>query len=159
MKTNLLLPHCYQRIGWIMLLPAFVLGVILQITGFEPPDIFEIPVFAIADLEILGEDVWFGLTENNILDEVITLLLIAGALLVVFSKERTEDELISRIRMESLIWATLVNYFILAFAVMFFYTIAFLQVLIFNMFTTLLFFIIRFRWMMYKSKKQISNEE
>jgi hypothetical protein len=159
MKTNLLLPHRYQRIGWILLVPATILGILLYVIRIDPPDLFEVSVFAIADVFPFQNEVWFGMTTNNVMDEILTLMLIFGALIVVFSRERTEDELISRIRMESLIWATLVNYAILVFSVTFLFSLAFLQVLIFNMFTILVFFIIRFRWQMYKTKKMLSDEE
>jgi hypothetical protein len=159
MKTNLLLPHRYQRLGWILLLPTAILMIVVYVFRIDSPDLFEMSVFAIADVFPFQNEVWFGMTTNNVMDEILTLLFFVGALLVVFSRERTEDELISRIRMESLIWATLVNYAILALAVIFLYSLAFLQVLIFNMFTILVFFIIRFRWMMYKTKKLASNEE
>ncbi|MGB3922738.1 MAG: hypothetical protein WBL00_02275, partial [Bacteroidales bacterium] len=97
--------------------------------------------------------------ENNVLDEISSILLIIGALLIAFSKEKTEDEFISKIRLESLVWATYINYAILIFAIIFIYDMTFLWVLVFNMFTLLVFFLIRFNWALYKSKNQISNEE
>ena len=102
---------------------------------------------------------FFSITENNILDEIIGLLLIIGALLIAFSKEKSEDEFISKIRLESLVWATYINFAILIFTIIFIYDMIFFWVLVFNMFTVLIFFIIRFNWALYKSKNQIKDEE
>jgi hypothetical protein len=84
--------------------------------------------------------------KNNVFDELIGLLLIAGGLFIAFSKEETEDEFIAKIRLESLVWATYFNYAILMLSVIFVYGMSFFGVLVFNMFTLLLFFIIRFNW-------------
>jgi hypothetical protein len=43
-----------------------------------------------------------------------------------------------------LVWALVVNYSILLFAILFVYDMTFLHVLFFNMFTPLIFFVIRF---------------
>jgi hypothetical protein len=93
------------------------------------------------------------------LDEISGLLLIIGGLLIVSSKAKSEDEFISKIRLESLLWATYVNYFILILTIIFIYDLIFFWILVFNMFTVLIFFIFRFNWVLYKSKKQIRDEE
>ncbi|WP_457619064.1 hypothetical protein [Lutibacter sp.] len=96
--------------------------------------------------------------KNNVSDEIASILLIIGGILVSFSKTRDEDEYILKIRMESLIWATYVNYIILIFAVLFVFDYTFFNVMIWNMFTVLLFFMIRFHYVLYKSKKIIEDE-
>ncbi len=76
--------------------------------------------------------------------------MIAGLLLVAFSKEKVEDEMISRLRLESLQWGIYANYLILAVAMLTIYDIAFVDVMICNMFTVLLVFIGRFRWLLHR---------
>ena len=66
----------------------------------------------ISELDIFSNPP-FEWNTNNIADEIASILLIIGGILVAFSKTKDEDEYISKIRMESLIWATYVNYFIL----------------------------------------------
>jgi hypothetical protein len=61
--------------------------------------------------------------------------------------------------MESIIWATYVNYGVLLLAVIFVFDIAFFNVMIVNMFTILIFFILRFHYVLYVTKKGINNEE
>ena len=96
---------------------------------------------------------------NNILNEILGVLIIISTFLVAFSKEKSEDEYISKIRFESLAWAVYFNYAILILTILFIYDFAFLWVMVFNMFTVLLFFIVRFNWQISKLKKSASYEE
>ncbi len=158
MKTNHLFPHHYKKIGWILFIPGALLGILYLL--FESGlDLFDASVFSIASSQLLKQPVYFGCIENNILDELAALLLITGSLLIAFSKQSAEDEYISQIRFESLVWAVYLNYAILLITIPFVYDIMFFWVLVFNMFTVLIFFIIRFHWALYKSKNQIADEE
>ncbi len=96
---------------------------------------------------------------NNVSDEITSVLLIIGGLLVSLSRTKNEDEYISKIRMESLVWAVYVNYGILLLAVLFVFGTHFLNIMIYNMFTILLFFTFRFHYVLYKSKRAIIYEE
>lgn len=109
--------------------------------------------------DTLGPEHYFTFIENNILDELICIILIVGALLVAFSREPMEDEFILKLRLESLIWATWVNYLILLFAILFIYDFPFFTALVLHMTTTLLLFIAKFRWSLYKSTKLAAHEE
>ncbi|MEQ3664866.1 MULTISPECIES: hypothetical protein [unclassified Olleya] len=95
---------------------------------------------------------FFKIIENGILDEIVAILIIVGGLIVGFSKEKIEDEFIFQLRKTSLVWAIIFNYIVLIFAIVFVYNMTFFEVLIFNMFTPLLFFIIRFNFLKYKSR-------
>lgn len=158
MKTNYLFPNQFKKIGWFLFISGVILGIVFLALQSNI-SFFDISVFSVVEQPIFDKPVFFSITENNVLDEILGLLLIVGGLLVAFSKEKTEDEFISKIRLESLVWATYVNYVILIFAIMFIYEMAFFWVLIFNMFTVLVFFIIRFNWLIHKSKNQIRDEE
>ena len=96
---------------------------------------------------------------NNVLNEICGVLIILSGLLVAFSKEKEEDELISMIRLESLVWATYWNYAILLLGFVLVYDMAFLTVMVFNMFTILILFIIKFNWALHKLKKSLLYEE
>ncbi|NLJ17562.1 hypothetical protein [Globicatella sulfidifaciens] len=158
MKTNYLFPNRFKKIGWFLFIPGVILGLLFLI--FEPDIKFlNIKVLSIAENAIFGDADFFTITKNNVLDEIASILLIVGAIFIAFSKEKTEDEFIAKIRLESLVWATYINYAILIFTIIFIYDLTFLWVLVFNMFTLLFFFLIRFNWALYKSKNQISNEE
>ena len=158
MKLNYLFPHRFKRIGIMMLIPFIFLGWYVVNYDIEP-EIFDLSVPALFVDEIFGEKFIFGMTENNVLNEIIGIVLIIAFLMVAFSKEKQEDELIAKIRLESLVWATYVNYAVLLISMIFIFGISFLWVMIFNMFTILLFFIIRFNWQVKKLNKQLVHEE
>ncbi len=157
MTTNFLLPNQFKKIGWFLFIPGMILGIIYL--AIEPEvGFFNLEVFAIAS-QPMFKNIFFSMTENNVLDEITGLLLIIGGLLITSSKAKSEDEFISKIRLESLLWATYVNYFILILTIIFIYDLIFFWILVFNMFTVLIFFTFRFNWVLYKSKKQIRDEE
>ncbi|MFD0990949.1 hypothetical protein ACFQ1R_12645 [Mariniflexile jejuense] len=141
MKTNYLLPNKYKKIGWVLFLTGIIIGVFLQIFD-STEDIF--------NLDLINN---FGF---EFLDEIISILIIIGGLLVGFSKEKIEDEFIHKLRHESLVWAILLNYIILFLTVIFIYEGNFFTVLVYNMFTPLIFFIVRFNFLKLKSN---SDEE
>ena len=159
MKTTYLFPYQFKRIGWLLFIPGIILGIIFLIDQYNFK-FLNVTVFSLAEMTLFGGSThYFSLLKNNIFDEIIGLLLIIGALLIAFSKEKSEDEFISKIRLESLVWATYFNYLILILSIILIYDMAFFWVLVFNMFTVLFFFIIHFNWAIYKSKNQIQDEE
>lgn len=152
MKLNYLFPSKYKKIGWILFFPALILGLVTVIFDIEP-EFLDVNVFGVFIDEIVGQKKFFGIINNNILNEILGIIMIIGSILVAFSKEVNEDEFISKIRLESLVWATYLNYGILLFAFIFVYDLSFLWVMIFNMYTILIFFIIRFNWKIREFKK------
>jgi len=157
MKIQVLFPNRFKKIGWIILIPSAILGilVVFEVVKFEFLDKIKMFAFYSQDLS----KTTFGFVLNNISDEFLGILCIIGGIMVAFSKEKNEDEFIAKIRMESLVWATYINYIILIFCMLFFFQIGFLYVMIFNMYTTLIFFIIRFNFLLHQSKKSLGYEK
>jgi len=112
---------------------------------------------ALVSEENLGKYHYFQIIDNNILDELIATLAICGALIVAFTKESKEDEYIQKMRLDSLIWATILSYLILILIILFVYDFSFFTALVVNMLTIPMIFIIRFNWLLHKS--QLNNEE
>ena len=161
MKTKLLFPNQFKRVGWILLVPSTILGILIIFLDFEL-NFLDINVFAFYSKGFApwgGSTTIFGFEENNITDEIVGILFFIGAIFVAFSKENQEDEFIVKTRLESLVWATYVNYTILIICFIFFFNYGFLLVMIFNMFTVLIFFIIRFNYILYKTNKSLSYEK
>jgi len=158
MKTNYLLPNRFKKVGWALFVPGFIFGIIYLIMNPEPKWL-NIKVFAFISDNHFSPTYFFKVIDENVFNEISSLLLIFGAAFIAFSKEKKEDEFISKIRLESLLWATYLNYAVLILATLFIFGTSFLYVLFFNMFTILIFFIIRFKWVLYKSKKSFKNEE
>jgi hypothetical protein len=158
MNSRFLLSHKYKPLGWFLFLIGLIFGIFLLINDFDYFN-WEVSVFPlIGESGIFSENPSLEWSTNNVADEIVSVVLIIGGILVSFSKTKDEDEYISKIRMESLIWATYVNYGILILAIIFVFDMSFFTVLIVNMFTVLLFFIVRFHYMLYKSKRVIENE-
>lgn len=140
MNTNYLLPNKFKKLGWVLFLTGVTVGILLQIIDVDE-DIF--------DFDFINN---FG---YEFLDEIISVVIIFGGLIVGFSKEKIEDEFIHKLRHESLAWAFLINYVLLIVTILFIYEENFFDVMIYNMFTPLIFFIIRFNFLKLKS----SNDE
>jgi len=73
--------------------------------------------------------------------------------------EKVEDEFIANLRLNSLLWAVLVNYVLLLFMFLFIYGLAFLNIMVYNMFTILFLFIGKFNIALYRNSKSGPNEE
>ncbi|MCX6279994.1 MAG: hypothetical protein NT004_18165, partial [Bacteroidetes bacterium] len=99
------------------------------------------------------------LHETDIQPDIIGILLIIGCLFVAFSRLKVEDEYIMKIRLESLVWATCVNFILLIFAIIAIWGTDFLVVMEYNMVTTLILFVIRFHYVLFLSKKIQGNEK
>lgn len=158
MKVKYLLPTRYKRIGWFIFLPSILLGIPIVI--FEAaPSFLDFKVFAIFIDEAFGVQQLYGVIENNLLNEILGISTILGGLLVAFSKEFDEDELVASMRLESLVWAVYWNYGILILALVFVYDLSFYWVMVFNMFTPLVLFILRFNFQLRKFRKSTHHEE
>ena len=150
MKTNYLLPNKYKTLGWILFCIGMVAGIIQVFSGYESYAITT-KVFAIYGDPYIGDSSFFRVIYNSIVDEITCIAIIIGGLIIGFTKEKIEDEFVYKLRTESLVWAIIFNYAVLAFTVIFVYDLAFFHILVFNMFTPLIFFIIRFNFLKLKS--------
>jgi hypothetical protein len=158
MSSRLLLPNLYKKIGWFVLIPSTILGILLVYQEFGA-DWLWARVFAIANDGKDGKYLYLSSRYTNITNTVIGALFIMGAMLVSFSKEKNEDEFIAEIRLSSLLWAVWVSYILLLIAFLFVYGSPFLDVMVYNMFTVLIIFIIRFNYILYKNAKTVSVEK
>jgi hypothetical protein len=163
MSNSLLLPHRYKKWGWIILVPATILGIILIIGDFDL-EWFSARVFAffsdeIKSGEFLSGRKLFSFINVNITNTAVGVLFLVGALLTAFSREKKEDEYIEKLRLSSLLWAVWANYLLLLLAFIFVYGFAFLDVMIYNMFTILIIFIARFNYILYQNRKGVADEK
>lgn len=159
MKTHFLFPNTCKKIGWLLFIPSFVASSYLSVSNLSIDKYWVVNVFSIVNSDILGPNKYFSVTSNSIVDEVMLFGLIIGGILVGFSKLKIEDEFTSKIRYESLVWATYLNYGLVLFFTFFIYGVSYLNVLFFNTFTLLLFFIIRFHYLIYKLNKTANDDE
>lgn len=137
MKTRVLLPHRFKWIGLAILLPSIFLGIMCLHQNFK---------FDFLDYHIEKEDNFFE--DQNFTNELAITGVLLGLLFVGFSREKLEDERIAKLRMESIQWGLVVNTAVLLIANWLVYE-EFVTVLVYNMFTTLIFFVARFHLLLY----------
>ena len=89
MSSKLLLPNKYKLIGWCLLIPITILGLILS----RDMETFRInlKVFALFNEPLMGPSEFGKLIDGNITPTIVGTLFIVGAMMVGFSKEKRED--------------------------------------------------------------------
>jgi len=98
-------------------------------------------------------------TNQHLFSIVSTILVLVGLFLIAFSKEKIEDEQISQLRLDSLRWAIYLNYLILLLSLIFTNGIDLIDILRLNIWVPLVFFIIRFRWVIYRLNRSLKMEK
>lgn len=149
MKNTLLIAHRWKTLGWILTIPSFFGGIYYMAIDCPEALVVTLP-------DWLSRFMWiesFILNDKPVtialLDELICIALMVGLLLLAFSREKTEDEWIQRVRLESLQWAILTNSLLLIAFILFAHGSPFLTVMVYNMFTPLLIFVARFYFVLY----------
>jgi hypothetical protein len=118
MLKRILLPNRLKSVGWIIAIPAFILMILNLHFDFTFPFLD----YAVKGLKNISFDngFLFNIQYNNFTDEMGGVLLIIGLLLITFSVEKDEDEMISKIRLESLLWAIFINSVLIILSIVFF---------------------------------------
>ena len=151
MKSSLLLPSRYKWIGIVVLVPSLVLGALVRFNEFSV-DFLTLPSKSKED----GVAKIFNFDEViNLTDELALTGIIIALLFIAFAREKQEDEFIGKLRLESLQWAVLFNYVLLLLATWLIHGLGYIDVMMYNMLTILLFFIIRFHVVLYKNRSSI----
>ncbi|NBP68867.1 MAG: hypothetical protein EBU52_08990 [Cytophagia bacterium] len=141
MKTKLLFPRKFKYVGLVISIVFFAMGIANLYFQFTFDVYTPFKVYGV----FLG-----GWGKDELTEEILGVGLIIGLLLTAFSREKLEDEFVGKMRAESLMWAVYVNYIILIFSFLCVYGEAFLQIMVYNLFTILIFFIGRFNFLMYR---------
>jgi hypothetical protein len=142
MKARFLFPYWSRYLGYACIL-AHVPIMALSPNGFQhrPHTVPEDPALFNSDhLFFIGT----------------ALLMLTGLFLVAFSKEKIEDEQISRLRLDSLQWAIFFNYVLLIITLVFTNRMNFRDILELNLWIPLLFFVIRFRWAIFRLNQSMN---
>ena len=154
MKYELLIPNKYKVFGWILFLSFAVLGLFCMYGEFKIPG-FDLSIFNIKEDEGLS----FSFNDYNLTNEFAFFGTTVGLLMVVFAKEKIEDEFIAMLRLKSLQWAVLISYIVLIVLNYTFYGFGFFGVLVYNSWTVLIVFIVKFNWSLYQLKKEGNQDE
>lgn len=155
MISGLLIPHKYKFVGIILLLLGIIAAYLRFYLGIKPTYL-NLPVFAFYSSFL--ETKTFQVITNNISEEIVSLLLLLGLMFINFSKEVVENEIVNSIRLFSFSSSVLLNSVVLFFSVLFIYGFAFVNLLMLNMFSQLLFYQIIFRIVYIKNKNKLLTD-
>jgi hypothetical protein len=162
MKKTALFPQGYSRIGvGLIILALFLWTVEVFFNGLSFLE--NIKVLALYNSGVPFDQSregssFFRIIENDYRYEVISVILLMGLLFFSFSKRKSEDELVQKIRLESLLWATYVHFFLFILLTLFTFGLFYLNILVFSVFMILLIYIIRFEYKMFQLKKSFNEE-
>lgn len=158
---KLLFNYRYKKIsGWIFYLSlpialyAFLTNIWDEILVVEVYDLFSYEkIFVTEHTEDIIGSPGFRWIENGLLNEIFISIIIISGIINSFSKEKIEDELIGKLRTESLTLSLYINYGAILIANFLIYELTFIYVLVFNLFAILLFFNLLFKYKLYQHYK------
>ena len=140
----------FKKPSGIIFYLSILIGFYLLITE-RLHEMFVVNVFSIFSYEWFGsERTGFGWIENGLGDEFFTLLIIVSGLINSFSKEKIEDELISKIRLESLTLSLSINFGLIILSTFLVFNINYMYVLVFNLFLIILLFNLTLKFRLFK---------
>jgi hypothetical protein len=142
MSSKLLLPSRFKWIGLVLFFPFLALGILNRYGGWQ---------WEVLDRHAQSRDLFTS--SQNFTDELALSGLIISLLMIAFAREKQEDEFIHHSRLQSWEWAVLINFVLLLAACWIFYNEAFIDVMMYNLLTPLIIFIIRFNWVLSKNKR------
>lgn len=137
LMKNFLFPHIFQPIGWIMFVLSLITGAYLY---------YGMPVFGA------------GITETIVIDSAIIGTAL-GALFIVCSKERVEDEMTRAIRLASLLNSIYFYVILLVGCTILINGVNFLMFAVLNLVLFPIIFVCNFRLEMHRYKKMYEDEE
>jgi hypothetical protein len=149
MRTNYLFPFKSRWIGLVLILVHIPIKLLWDVYYPEGYDHHSASATGTGDPLFSPPHLFFIGT---------TLMVLVGLFLIAFSKEKVEDEQIVQLRLDSLRWAIYLNYAILLFSLVFTSGSDSKHILLLNIWLPLLFFILRFQWVMYKLNRLAKSD-
>jgi len=134
-----MISYKFKIIGYFLILAGIILTAIYS---FHRVDL-SMPVFAAYSSFLVTK--YFTIIKTNIFEELILLSFFIGFLLIVFSKERIENEYYTVLRGKSWQTAILLNSILLICSTAFVFGRGFLMVLILNLFSTFILYYLTFQ--------------
>ncbi|MDG1979809.1 MAG: hypothetical protein P8I35_00080 [Flavobacteriaceae bacterium] len=149
---NYLFDNKYKKISGLGFYLTTIIGLYLLITD-KILDLFTLNVYSLFSESFSDLTYGGGWIENGLGDEIFTTIIIISGLINSFCKEKIEDELISKIRLESLTISLFVSYGLVMLSTFLIYNLSYMYVLVFNLFIILILFNLIFRYRLYKHYK------
>ena len=143
MKSRFLFPFWFRYLGWALVLLHVPITMLAHTHG-------------LANIMDTGPGSTGLFSGEHLFFICTSLLVVTGLFFVAFAKEKIEDEQIWHIRLDSLRWAIYINYVILIISLVFIQDVG--HMLELNLYVPLLFFIVRFRWVIFRLNRSLSRE-
>lgn len=135
---NILFPHVFQLIGWIMFVPSLIAGALIL------TDHLSISTTVILDI---------------VINDIVIIGIVLGALFIVCSKEKIEDEMTQSIRLTSLLTSIYVYVALFIICTLAINDFSYLLFAVINLVLFPIIFMFIFRIDMYRYRKMFKNEE
>ncbi len=135
---------------------SLLIGVYSISTENQLDETWKVPVYSLFGNETGFMGTGFGKkgwTETALFNEILTVVIVVSGFMASFSREKVEDELTSKIRLESLSLAILLNYALVLVANFFIFDFAYLNTLIVFLFAPLVMFNIIFQVRLFRYYK------
>ncbi|HQN99201.1 MAG TPA: hypothetical protein PKU86_07095 [Bacteroidales bacterium] len=135
-KKVFFLSPTYKPIGYVLI----IAGLIWLFVSQQAEIVIRLPVFALVSSFVSTK--YFLIVQTNIADEITLITIIMGGIFAIFSREKHENERVDAIRYNSMFLALLINQIILLFSVFFFYGSAFITIVLANLVSLSLIYLI-----------------
>jgi len=147
METKFLISHKFRALGAILFILG-ILGTSMAISDYEPEFLDVNVIMLFADDEVFGQEDFkiIDVREENIFNELIGICVILGGLLLLLARRKKEDEMMTKVRLESILWAAKINAVLLIISLLFIYGLSFYFVMVFNLGILYALFALRFEW-------------
>ncbi|MDC3285311.1 hypothetical protein OAV61_06230 [Flavobacteriaceae bacterium] len=149
---NYLFDNKYKKISGLVFYLTSIIGFYLLITDIIF-NLFTLNVYSLFSESFSDLTYGGGWIENGLGDEIFTTIIIISGLINSFCKEKIEDELISKIRLESLTMSLFISYGLVIISTFLIYNLSYMYVLVFNLFIILILFNLIFSYRLYKHYK------
>lgn len=147
---KLFLPNKLRIYGWVILLFGIILGVSRFYFGVKP-EFLNIKVFAVYSKYF--ETNYFKVIENHVSEELTALLILVGLFILSFTNEKIENDSVSAIRYKSFIFTFYINTVLISLSFLFVYGFGFINILVINVFSPFIIYIILSRYFLSKILK------
>lgn len=146
-NENYLLPHIFQRVGWILLACVIAFGLFSSIknSGIEKEFAINVKYWHFSGMILSKPSSGFTCEKEDVTITLVIVLGLAALTFIALSKEKAEDEGIAHVREISLVRSLWITTTISVLAAVFIYGIPYLYVMFFFLFAYLLIYIIVFR--------------
>ena len=159
-NKNYLLPHIFQRIGWLLLACTVAFGIFTTIrkSGNNKDLTINAKYWHYSGMILSKPDSGFTCAKEDITITLIVVFGLTALTCIALSKEKTEDEGIAHVREIALVRSLWITTALSVLAAIFIYGIPYLYVMFFFLFAYMLIYIIVFRIAMVNFNKTCHEE-